>query len=127
MGAGAISETSGDLYRNANCGDQLCYLQCVFPGDSAAEGFVGYDDQIPRMQRDIYCPAAEHSAFAAYYGPVSPDHKNRPFVSHRRGPARLLQIPACTLSGLESNRRWVVNGPIDHCKIWLLWNVNHIS
>src|SRR5207247_366182 len=87
-------ETLGHLHGDANGGYQLRYLQRVPPGNRATKGSVWDNYHIARLEGSVDRAAAEQSALAANYGPVSPDHKNGLLVCHRRWPASLSQIPA---------------------------------
>src|SRR6266849_7983017 len=121
------SEAFGHLHRDADCGDQLCYLQCVLPGDTTTEGFVRDHDHIPRLKRGGQYTAAEHSACAAHHRTVCTDHESRFLVRHRGRAACLFQVPACTLPRFEGDGGWVVDRSIDHDEIGFFGNVNHIA
>src|SRR5712692_489399 len=121
------SEAFGHLHRDTDCGDQLCNLECVLPGDTATEGFVRDNDHIPRLKRGVQHTAAEHSACAAHYRSVRAHHESRFLVRHGRRAACLSQVPARTLPRFEAEGSWVVNRSIDHYKIRFLGNVNHIA
>src|SRR2546422_8512367 len=121
------SEAFGHLHRDANRGDQLCYLQGVLPSDTATEGFVRDNDHVPRLKRGGEYAAAEHSACAAHYRTVRTDHKSRFLVRHSGRAACLFQVPACTLPRFEGDGGWVVDGSVDHHKIRFFGDVNHIA
>src|SRR5690349_9594639 len=127
MGPNVVSEALGYLHRDANCGDQLCYLQRILPGDSTAESFVGHHHHIAGLECNVHRAAAEHSALSANHSSVRPDHENRFLVRHRGRATSLLQIPAGTLPRFESDSSGIVNRSIDHDKVRLLGNVDHIA